>query len=57
MKYLVLVRYMWKNDTAWKTITKEFDTREGADAYAREMYNTSAQEINVLIYELVDSLN
>jgi len=57
MKYLVLVRWMWKNNTAWKTIYKEFDTREGADAYAQEMYNTTAQEINVLTYELVASLN
>ena len=57
VKYLVVVRYMLKGWTDFRTITREFNDKSAADSYAREMYEEPAQEITVLVYELIESLN
>ena len=57
MKYIVLVRYMWKGNQAWKTIQREFDDMETAEEYAKGMYETVVEEITVLIYELKKAYN
>ena len=57
VKYLVVVRYMLKGWTDFRTITRDFNDKSAADAYAREMYEEPAQEITVLVYELIESLN
>ena len=56
MNYLVIVRYILRG-VAWKTVQREFDKLEDAEAYAREMYGSEAKEITVLVYELKKSYN
>ena len=57
VKYLVVVRYMLEGWTEWRTITKEFNDKDAANAFAREVYEEPAQEITVLVYELIESFN
>lgn len=57
MEYLVIVRYLPYLTDEWQTIQHEFGTEEGATAYAEEMYETHAREVNVLMYHLVKSFN
>jgi hypothetical protein len=56
MKYLVVVRYILRG-TAWKTIQREFNNKEAAEAYAREMYAGEADELCVCVYELIECMN
>lgn len=56
MKYLVLVRYLWNKEAAWKTLQREFNNEDAAKEYAKEMYDSAntarGEEIAVMIYEL-----
>ena len=60
MKYLVIAKY-WVKDCNWKTYQKEFNDKESADMWAKEMYDSCktdrGEEVTVLFYELISSLN
>ena len=60
MKYVVIVRRLLKGKT-WNQLQYEFNTRDAAEVKAHEWYDnfdtSHGEEITVLVYELIESLN